>query len=163
MSVPHYPARSRMIDMYLADVGRRMASGDLEGAEEAALQLPHLAVALASPALQTSREQYLAWCVAWVNPEPDTEKFAEWYSRATPSASPAERDIPAEVLHGFRLLRRARELPPSARASRSSKAAPGSAEHNCEVLLQAARKWYADAGRHDKVVQENLVRLGVLR
>lgn len=152
-----------MIDMYLADIGQHMASGNLEYAEEAALQLPHLASALASPALKTSREQYLAWCVAWVEPKADAEKFAAWYSRTASSVSLAEGDIPADVLHRFRLLRRARELPPSARATQSSTAAPGSAEHNCEVLLQAARKWYAEAGRRDQVVQENLARLGVLR
>jgi hypothetical protein len=33
----------------------------------------------------------------------------------------------------------------------------------CDVLLHAARAWYATHGRHDPIVQQNLARVGVLR
>lgn len=50
----HYPARSKMLDMYVGDIARMLADGRSEGAEQAALAVPHIAVALAHADLQSS-------------------------------------------------------------------------------------------------------------
>lgn len=150
-----------MIDAYLAEIGRRLAAADVDGAEAAALLLPHLAVALASPELQSSCERYADWCEQWVRPARDRATFLGWCSRARAGIQGTELAVPAEALRLFRLQRLVREIPPP---TLSANAVSGGTENGvCEALMQAGRKWYAEMGRFDKVVQANLARLGVLR
>jgi hypothetical protein len=158
-----YPPRSKMVDGYLAEIGRRLAAGDTGGAENAALLLPHLGVALASPELQSSSDLYANWCAQWVSPARERATFLEWCSRARSGIEGTQQGVPAEALRLFRLQRLVREIPAPTLSPGALTPIFGAEAEICEALLQAGRKWYAEAGRHDKVVQENLARLGVLR
>jgi hypothetical protein len=155
-----YPARSKMLDMYTVDISRMLAEGRGNSAEEAALAIPHVAIALADAALQSSRPQYQEWCERWVQPEFGVDVYGDWCQRSKECADGT--DVPFSALRALRLQRRARELPApdlnsdaliTIRASQAVTLA----------LLGAVCRWYEQEGRYNAVVQTNLARLGVLR
>jgi hypothetical protein len=156
----HYPARSKMLDMYTGDIARMLAEGQLESAERAALAIPHIAVALTDAGLQSSSLLYQDWCVRWVQPDFGLVAYSEWCSRN--NGCEGSSGLPFAALRALRLQRRARELhTPSLRP-----AAPGEARAGQAVtcaLLEAVSRWYEQDARNHPLVQTNLARLGVLR
>jgi hypothetical protein len=156
----HYPARSKMLDMYVGDVGRMLADGRHEAAEAAALPLPHIAIALSEAALQSSCAAYHDWCARWIQPDFGAAAYEDWCRRSGLEGS--ARSVPFEALRALRLRRWAREvaapLPPADSADQLR-----NPERVTCALLGAAFRWYEQEGRYDPVVQSNVARLGVLR
>jgi hypothetical protein len=163
-SAHRYPSRSRMLDTYLSDVGRRLATGQVDAAKELAVNLPHVAVALSDTNLQSSCEAYRAWCTRWVTPQRTASEYDSWCAEASPAASDFVQGVPFKAIQALRLRRAVREVssPPVPPLSEMSAEELPYAEI-CDVLLHATRAWYATHGRHDSIVQQNLARLGVLR
>ena len=161
-SAHRYPPRSKMLDTYLSDVGRRLASGRVAQAKTLALNLPHLAVALSDTNLQSSIEAYRAWCVRCVSPARSESEYDTWCTEAT--ASDFMQGVPFAAIQALRLRRAVREMasPPVPPLSEMNAEELPQAEI-CDGLLHATRTWYATQGRHDSIVQQNLARLGVLR
>ena len=155
----HYPARSKMLDMYVGDIARMLADGRSEGAEQAALAVPHIAVALAHADLQSSPGAYQTWCMRWVRPELDASVYENWWSRS----ADREHDggVPFAALRGLGLRRRAREVPLPLLPPELT--GPPTPESITGALLRAERNWYEQEGRYQATVQSNLARLGVLR
>jgi len=163
-SARRYPPRSKMLDTYLSDVGHRLASNQVAQAKALAVNLPHIAVALADVNLQSSREAYRAWCTRWVTPARNASEYDSWCSDAIAAASDFVQGVPFAAIQALRLRRAVREMtsPPVPPLSQMSADELPQAEV-CDALLHATRDWYADHGRHDSIVQQNLARLGVLR
>ena len=163
-SAHRYPPRSKMLDTYLSDVGQRLASGQLTQAEALAVNLPHIAVALADVNLQSSCEAYRAWCARWVTPARKTSEYDSWCTDASPAVSDFVQGVPFSAIQALRLRRAVREMtsPPVPPLSQMNADELPQAEI-CDVILHATRAWYATHGRHDSIVQQNLARLGVLR
>jgi hypothetical protein len=155
-----YPARSKMLDMYAGDIAGMLAEGHPLIAEHAALAIPHIAVALADSALQSSGNAYRDWCCRWVQPEFAPAVYDGWCSRSNECEQGS--GVPFAALRTLRLQRRARELP--ARTVRQdSPSKPDASQAVTCALLGAAFRWYEQEGRYQRVVQTNLARLGVLR
>jgi hypothetical protein len=163
-SAHRYPSRSKMLDTYLSDVGRRLASGQVTQAKVLAVNLPHIAVALADVNLQSSSEAYRAWCSRWVTPARKVSEYDRWCTEASPAASDFVQGVPFAAIQALRLRRAVREMtsPPVPPLSQMNAEELPQAEI-CDGLLHATRAWYANHGRHDSIVQQNLARLGVLR
>jgi hypothetical protein len=163
-SAHRYPPRSKMLDTYLSDVGRKLAAGHVESAKELAVSLPHIAVALSDVNLQSSSEAYRAWCGRWVAPSRHADDYESWCTEARPGTSDFVQGVPFNAIQALRLRRVVREVasPQIPPLSQMSAEELPQAEV-CDVLLHAARAWYATQGRHDSIVQQNLARLGVLR
>ena len=163
-SAHRYPPRSKMLDTYLSDVGRRLASEQVARAKELAVNLPHIAVALADPNLQRYCEAYRAWCTQWVQPPRKTSDYDSWCTEASPAASEFVQGVPFKAIQALRLRRGVREVtsPPVPPLSQISPEELPQAEI-CDALLHATRAWYATEGRHNAIVQQNLARVGVLR
>ncbi len=163
-SAHRYPPRSRMLDTYLNDVGRKLAVGQVDAAQGLALNLPHIAVALSDVNLQSSFDAYRAWCTRWVSPPRETTEYASWCTEANPTGSDFVRGVPFAAIQALRLRRAVREVtsPPVPPLSQMN---PDELPHAeiCDGVLRATRAWYATQGRHDSIVQQNLARLGVLR
>ena len=163
-SAHRYPPRSKMLDTYLSDVGRKLAADQVEAAKELAVNLPHIAIALADTNLQSSCEAYRAWCTRWVTPPRGVSEYDSWCNDASPAASDFVQGVPFKAMQALRLRRGMREtpspqIPPLSQVSASQ--LPQA--EVCDLLLHAARDWYATHGRYDSIVQQNLARLGVLR
>ena len=163
-SAHRYPSRSKMLDTYLSDVGRRLASGQIPQAQALAVNLPHIAVALTDVNLQSSSEAYRAWCTRWVSPGRTASDYDAWCTEASPAASDFVQGVPFAAIQALRLRRAVREMtsPPVPPLSVLNADELPQAEI-CDLLLHATRAWYATQGRHDSIVQQNLARLGVLR
>lgn len=157
----HYPAHSKMLDMYAGDIAGMLAEGHIESAERQALTLPHIAVALADAALHSSCAGYEDWCLRWVQPDFGSAAYAEWCTRSN-QCEGAGSGVPFAALRALRLRRRAREVRPTFARSVLD-AQPGKAQVVTCALLGAAFRWYEHEGRHHATVQTNLARLGVLR
>lgn len=163
-SAHRYPPRSKMLDTYLGDVGRELAVGQVPAAKQLAVNLPHIAVALSDPNLQSSCEVYRAWCVRWVTPSREAGEYDTWCAEASPTAADFVQGVPFKAIQSLRLRRGVRELPPPQVPPLSQMSAEELPQAEiCDVLLHAARAWYATHGRHDPIVQQNLARVGVLR
>jgi hypothetical protein len=159
-----YPYRSKMLDTYLSDVGRDLAAGQVEAAKELAVNLPHIAVALSDANLQSSAEAYRAWCSRWVMPARNASEYDSWCNEARPAASDFVQGVPFKAMQAVRLRRGVREMPSPQIPPLSQMSADELPQAEiCDLLLHAARAWYATQGRHDATVQQNLARLGVLR
>jgi hypothetical protein len=159
-----YPSRSRMLDTYLSDVGRGLASDQVTRAKALAVNLPHIAVALSDVNLQSSCEAYRAWCARWVTPARETSDYDAWCKEASPAASDFIQGVPFVAMQALRLRRAMREIASPTVPPLSDMTPQELPEAEiCDVLLHATRAWYATHGRHDSIVQQNLARLGVLR
>jgi hypothetical protein len=153
------PPRSKMIDMYTADVARMVADGRERAAERAALAIPHIAVALAHAQLQSSRRAYQDWCTSWVSSQFVADLYEDWSIRSAQCEGGEE--VPVASLRQLRLLRRAREVSlPLLAPETTGVPTPQAVAY---ALLRAARRWYEQEGRYQPTVQTNLARLGVLR
>lgn len=163
-SAHRYPPRSKMLDTYLSDVGRRLAAEQVTQAKELAVNLPHIAVALSDANLQSSCEAYREWCARWVTPARKTSEYDDWCTEASPTAADFVQGVPFKAIQALRLRRGVREVtsPPVPPLSQLNPEEFPQAEV-CDALLHATRTWYAKQGRHDPTVQQNLARLGVLR
>lgn len=163
-SAHRYPPRSKMLDTYLSDVGRRLASDQLARAKELAVNLPHIAVALADANLQSSCDAYRVWCMRWVQPSREAGEYDTWCTEASPAAADFVQGVPFKAIQALRLRRAVREVtsPPVPPLAQMSAEELPQAEI-CDALLHATRAWYATEGRHDAIVQQNLARVGVLR
>ena len=163
-SAHRYPPRSKMLDTYLNDVGRKLAAGQFGSAKELAVSLPHIAVALSDVNLQSSSEAYRAWCGRWIAPARQAGEYDSWCTEASPASSDFVQGVPFNAIQSLRLRRVVREVasPQIPPLSQMNPEELPQAEV-CDVLLHAARDWYSTQGRHDSIVQQNLARLGVLR
>ena len=168
--------RSRMLDSYLGDIEYLMRERLWVEAVPLALALPHICVAIANPALRSSPEDYLQWCQDWVRP-PRTDTTAtvptaDAVFRLAQARSGVADDesgtlVPAAALRRLRLRRLTRATPLRRRSAISEllrlDAAQDPERAAAIALVEAVRRWYADRGALDSVVQSNLARLAILR
>jgi hypothetical protein len=166
------PSSSRMLTSYLTGIEQQLDAHRREAALREALDLPRLAVALASPALRSDGAEIATWCAEWVRPPGadgdahglDHEPLARELSERAAQLAVAE-PVPMRALRRLQLRRHVR-TPPRGFAARRSGALPpreSAALQMCNALLEATRRWYARSGCHDLTVQRNLARLAVLR
>jgi hypothetical protein len=156
----HYPARSKMLDMYTGDIARMLAEGQHDRAERAALSIPHIAVALTDAGLQSSCLMYQDWCARWVQPDFGMQAYSEWCFRN--NECDGGTGVPFAALRTLRLQRRARELPTPSLEQAAPIETRAAQAITC-ALLGAACRWYEQDARYHPLVQTNLARLGVLR
>jgi hypothetical protein len=168
------PSSSRMLASYLADVEQLLDEQQWEAALREALDLPQLAVALADPQLSTSNERLKDWCHEWIRPQvpernakgPEYERVSGIvYEREMRDDGIASDTVPSLALRRLRLRRLARTPPRGFNSGRSGTLAPEATDavEICTILVEAARRWYAQSACHDATVQANLARLAVLR
>ena len=165
------PSSSRMLTSYMSDIEQLLDEQQWEAALREALDLPQIAVALGDPQLSISGERLKAWCDEWIRPEdPDRNARGADYERvsATVIARGSRDDsaaVPSLALKRLRLRRLVRTPPRGFNAGRSGILAPegANAVETCSILVEAARRWYAQNAVHDQTVQANLARLAVLR
>jgi hypothetical protein len=169
---PSAPSSSRMFAAYLVDSEQLLDAQRREAALREALDLPRIAVALADPALQCSRERLRTWCEEWIRP-PGAERDAHGLDYEHLARNITERvaqgaepeGVPMRALRRLQLRRHARALPRGFSARRLQDLPPRDSEafDMCTALIEAARRWYARSACHDPTVQANLARLAVLR
>jgi hypothetical protein len=165
------PSSSRMLTSYMSDIEQLLDEQQWEVALREALDLPEIAVALSDRQLSTHAERLKAWCDAWIRPEdPDRNARGAYYARVTAQAlAHTHRDetatVPSLALKRLRLRRLVRTPPRGFNSGRSGSLAPEASHalETCNILVEAARRWYAQSAVHDPVVQANLARLAVLR
>ena len=167
------PSSSRMLASYMTDIEQLLDEQHWEAALREALDLPHIAVALSDPQLSFTGERVKAWCDEWIRPaEPDRNARCAEFQRVTAAVlahTPNDETamVPSLALKRLRLRRLVR-VPPrgfnAGRASSSVLVPEGShAIETCGIIVEAARRWYAQRAVSDKNVQANLARLAVLR
>lgn len=166
------PSSSRMLASYMSDIEQLLDERQWEAALREALDLPQIAVALGDPQLSVSAERLKSWCDEWIRPEdPDRNERGPDYERV--SAAVTTRGVgndswavPSLALRRLRLRRLVRTPPRGFNSGRDKNFAPPegtNAVEICGILVEAARRWYAQSAVHDKTVQANLARLAVLR
>jgi hypothetical protein len=156
-----YPTRSKMLDVYAADIALLLTERRVDDAERHALSIPHIAIALADAGLQSSLEAYRDWCIRWVQPDFGAATYDEWCTRSG-ECYRSENDLPFAALRVLRLSRRAREVHAPI-ASSEPTSDTNEARTVVYALLGAHARWYEQQGRYLPAVQTNLARLGVLR
>lgn len=165
------PSSSRMLTSYLSDIEQLLDEQRWEAALREALDLPQLAAALSDAHLGASGERIKAWCDEWIRPvDPDRNAQGATYERAaaiilTRTVHGEGVSVPSLALKRLRLRRHARTPPRGFSFDRSGTLGPeaNSAVDLCSIIVEAARRWYAQSAVHDPVVQANLARLAVLR
>lgn len=165
------PSSSRMLTSYMSDIEQLLDEQQWDAALREAFDLPQLAVALGDLQLSVSAERLKSWCDEWIRPEdPDRNARGAEYERvsATVIARASGNDgtaVPSLALKRLRLRRLVRTPPRGFNSGRNKPLAPegSSAVETCAILVEAARRWYAQNAVHDKTVQANLARLAVLR
>jgi hypothetical protein len=165
------PSSSRMLTGYMSYIEQLLDERQWESALREALDLPQIAVALGDPQLSISSERLKSWCDEWVRPQdPDRNARCADYERvsATVLARTLEEEsaaVPSRALKRLRLMRYVRTPPRGFTPSRNDTLTPegNSASETCNIIVEAARRWYAQNAVHDKTVQANLARLAVLR
>jgi hypothetical protein len=168
------PSSSRMLANYLSDIEQLLDEQQWDAALREALDLPQLAVALSDPQLSNSNERLKDWCHEWIRPEvPDRNAKGPEYERvsgivlehAVRDESGAPGTVPSIALRRLRLRRLVRTPPRGFSSGRSGTLAPEETDTvgTCTILVEAARRWYAQSACHDATVQANLARLAVLR
>jgi hypothetical protein len=166
------PSSSRMLTSYLTGIEQLLDAHRREAALREALDLPRLAVALASPTLRSAGAEIATWCGEWLRPPDadgdahglDHEPLARELTERAAQLAAAEA-VPTRALRRLQLRRHVR-TPPRGFAARRSSALPpreSATLEMCNALLEATRRWYARSGCHDVTVQRNLARLAVLR
>jgi hypothetical protein len=168
--------RSRMLDAYLGDIEYLMGERLWTEAVPLALALPHICVAIGDPALRSSPEHFLEWCQNWVRPSrtdstatvPTADAlFRLAQSRAEVLDDESGTAVPAAALRQLRLRRLTRATPQRRKSPISDllrlDAAMEPEREAAMALVDAVRRWYADRGAMDAMVQSNLARLAILR
>ena len=163
-----YPSSSRMLANYLADVEQNLDEQRWEMALRDVIDLPRIAVALANPEMQASREQCVAWCEQWIRPpEATTESGVdhEHICRVLDEKTQDESAVPSVALRRLRLRRHARNAPRGFGVNRTLQHNEDHAETFgvCTAVVEGVRRWYAHFACHDATAQANLARLAVLR
>jgi hypothetical protein len=155
---------SKMLDVYVSEIGRLIDSGLWNEAETAAASLPHIAVALSNADLASSGAEYRDWCRAWIRPSREDAVYDGWHAATGGDTAQATggRAIP-KVLQALSLRRRLR--PAVAHAPREMPADPRAraVTEVCGVLIAGFQMWRETREKSDPVVQMNLAKLGVLR
>jgi hypothetical protein len=167
------PSSSRMLASYLSDVELLLEEQRWEQALREAFDLPQIASALSDPRMQVSVERVQEWCEEWVKhgedaPAPadtDVGRIVQLVCERADRASLAKESVPALALRRLRLHRLQRTRHRGFKAGPLALLGPEAADtaQICTMLVQAARRWYAQSACHDAVVQANLARLAVLR
>ncbi|MGH8277160.1 MAG: hypothetical protein ACRETH_10755 [Steroidobacteraceae bacterium] len=160
-----------MLASYLSDIEQLLDEQQWEAASREALDLPQIAVALSDPQLSASSERIKAWCDEWIRPQdPDRNARGADYERVSKivparAAHDESATVPSLALRRLRLRRLARTPPRGFNAGRSGTLDPegSNAVETCSILVESARRWYAQSACHDQTVQANLARLAVLR
>jgi hypothetical protein len=159
-----------MLTSYLYDIEQLLDEQRWEAALREALDLPQIASALSDAQLRANGEKVRSWCDEWIRPEdPDSNARGAEYERVSAAvlARTAADDslVPSFALKRLRLRRHARMPPRGFAPGRSAvlSAEANSAVEICTILVEAARRWYAQSAVHDPTVQANLARLAVLR
>ena len=164
------PSASRMLTSYLNDIEQSLDEQRWEVAVREAQDLPQIAVALSDLQLRASGERIKSWCDQWIRPEdPDSNARGAEYERVSAAVlariAPDESLVPSLPLKRLRLRRHARMPPRGFSPGRTAGLDPqgSAAVETCTILVDAARRWYAQSAVHDPLVQANLARLAVLR
>jgi hypothetical protein len=164
------PSASRMLTSYLYDVEQLLDEQRWEAALREAFDLPQIAAALSDAQLRASSEKVRSWCDEWIRPQdPDSNSRGAEYARVNAAvvARTAVDDsvVPSFALKRLRLRRHARTPPRGFASGRTPalNAEASNALETCTILVEAARRWYAQSAVHDPTVQANLARLAVLR
>jgi hypothetical protein len=167
------PSSSRMLASYMTDIEQLLDEQRWDVALREALDLPQIAVALSDPHLSFTGERLKAWCDEWIRPaDPDRNARCAEYQRVTTAVLTHTSSENTEVVPSFALkklrLRRLVRIPArgfsTGRSSSSVLVPEGSnAIETCGLIVEAARRWYAQSAVSDKIVQANLARLAVLR
>jgi hypothetical protein len=165
------PSSSRMLTGYMSYIEQLLDERQWETALREALDLPQIAVALGDPQLSLSSERLKSWCDEWIRPEdPDLNaRFADYERVSATVLGRTIREesaaVPSRALKRLRLMRLVRTPPRGFTATRNGSLAPegNNAIETCNIIVEAARRWYAHSAVHDKTVQANLARLAVLR
>jgi hypothetical protein len=160
-----------MLTSYLYDVEQLLDEQRWEAALREALDIPQIAVALSDTQLRAPGEKVRSWCNEWIRPEdPDSNARGAEYERVSAATLARTADVddslvPSFALKRLRLRRHARTPPRGFAAGRSASLSPEghNAVETCTILVEAARRWYAQTAVHDPTVQANLARLAVLR
>jgi hypothetical protein len=161
-----------MFESYCADIESLLREGLARQALRRGLALPNICSALEHAQMVGSRERYATWCAAWVNLDPLSvaakpltgERLYKAHLRASRTKRSGARIDPAAVaLKGLRMsrgTRRTRSL------GRTRIWEPVGVIASFEVRLSeafvaSARRWYAERGATDPLVQRNLGRLRI--
>lgn len=156
-------AVSKMLEGFCADIEELLPDGLLRQAMRRAVALPEVCSALEDPAMRGQDDRYLAWCARWLHfPRgkgslPTGARLLRIHRRSGLEA--------ARWLTALRARRYARSYQGLGRRPLSQ---PASRLETFEValclaLVDAARRWYAGAGRTDPTVQTNLGKLLIAR
>jgi hypothetical protein len=162
-----------MFTSYLQAIEQLLDARRWEVALREARDLPRIAVALADPHLRSSSESVRTWCQEWIRPphaERDAsgmhyERLAQQISDRVAPLADAE-PVPMRALRRLQLARNLRSRPQSLSSRQVAADLPpreAEALESCTVLLEAARRWYARCGVHERTTQTNLARLAVFR
>ncbi|HTT03570.1 MAG TPA: hypothetical protein VMG11_15930 [Steroidobacteraceae bacterium] len=165
---------SKMLESYLGDIEYLVRERLWGEAAPLALALPHICAALAHPAMQSSREQFLHWCESWVRPPlsdttmsvPTPEQiYALANERGVAHEIESRPGVPTRPLRQLRLRRLARAAPMRRQVSAADVIDwdDEPAREACIALLEGVRRWYSECAARDPTVQTNLARLAVLR
>jgi hypothetical protein len=161
-----------MLSAYLADIEQLLDEQSWDAAIRESIDLPSIAVALSHPQLLSSSESIHKWFADWVRPvqtdgdsrDLDHERIAKKLCERVISTDGKE-GVPTQALRRLRLRRLARTPPTRFAPERLHVAeSEGNEEADmCNVVVEAVRRWYANFGCSDPVVQANLGRLAILR
>jgi hypothetical protein len=165
------PSSSRMLTSYMTDIEQLLDEQQWEAALREALDLPQIAVALSDPQLSITSERLKAWCDEWIRPaDPDRNARCADYVRVgemvlSRAQIGESATVPSLPLKRLRLRRLVRTPPRGFSAGHSASVAPQgtAAVETCNIIVETARRWYAQSAVHDQTVQANLARLAVLR
>ena len=154
---------SKMLDAYVNDIGLFLNEEEWDEAEQRATGLPHIAVALGSVDLASSREAYRLWCREWVRPEPAGATVDAWFGVSTEKPFQFVEGKPVAVLQALSLSRRLRSSTSHPPRVYPTTVRGTAVTQTCNVLITAFQAWHNSRGRADPTVALNLAKLGVLR
>ena len=152
-----------MLDTFVQEIGLLLTAEEWDEAERYATGLPHVAIALSSMDLKSSRPAYRMWCSDWVQPSQGDGTYDAWYGVSTNDAARFMDGKPVAMLQALGLVRRLRanlSPPPQPRPPGPRGAAVA---HLSGTLIAAFQAWHNIRGRTDPIVALNLAKLGVLR
>ncbi len=158
---------SVMLESYCADIERLVRDDTLRPAMRLSVALPDICAALEDPQMQSSREQYVSWCAAWLiwrvttDGRPvDGARLYRLHAGHTPSARApvSAQNRTTAALRRLRMTRRARRERTLARPRVWDPAIRLEAfqVNLIEALVESTRRWYRERGANSAIVQRNL-------